>query len=217
MKFGKKKKKRGPGQRARVVKATDGMPVVIAKKEWTPKRWGPAPKKFTADVRQRFLAGLASGLSINGAAALCHMNRRSILAIKQREQKEWEEAGNEGPCEFSLNWNAAIEAGTDALEDSAMRRAKDGVLEPIFQGGMKVGYVRRYSDGLVKTLLVARRPDKYKDRHDVTGVTQPPISGVTVNQLFLQGIDQTEASKIYLRLMRGEEVPSLPTPPDEED
>lgn len=204
--------------RSKTIKARDGLPVVVFKREvQVQKRWGPAPKKFTDDVRQRFLAGLASGLSINGAAALCHMNRRSILNIKQREQRKWEDDGNEGLCEFALNWNAAIEAGTDALEDSAMRRAKDGVLEPIFQGGVKVGYIRRYSDGLVKTLLSARRPEQYRERHDISGVTQAPVSGVTVNQLFLQGVDQTEASKTYLRLMKGETVDVPMSVPEEKE
>ena len=49
----------------------------------------------------------------------------------------------------------------DALEYSALKRATDGWLEPVFQRGMFVGYRRCYSQGLTIFMLKANRPDKY--------------------------------------------------------
>ena len=64
---------------------------------------------------------------------------------------------------------AAVEAGTDLLEDAAMRRGLKGVRQPVYHAGKRVGYIVRYSDRLLLALLRARRPRKYRDsgsRHD---------------------------------------------------
>ena len=42
-----------------------------------------------------------------------------------------------------------------------MRRAREGVEEPVFQGGLCCGHVRRYSDLLLIFLLKSRRPHRY--------------------------------------------------------
>jgi hypothetical protein len=55
---------------------------------------------------------------------------------------EWREADQD----FAASWDEAIESGTDALEDEAIKRAKAG------------------SDTLMIFLLKARRPNKYKER-----------------------------------------------------
>jgi hypothetical protein len=55
---------------------------------------------------------------------------------------------------FARAWDDAVEAGADALEDEAVRRAKES------------------SDVLLIFLLKGRRPGKFKDRavleHDIT-------------------------------------------------
>jgi hypothetical protein len=47
-----------------------------------------------------------------------------------------------GGCGISLAWHDAVEAGTDALEDEVLRRAKDGVDEPRFYEGQVCGQVK---------------------------------------------------------------------------
>ena len=73
---------------------------------------------------------------------------------------EWREADPD----FAKAWDDAVERGTDALEDEAVRRAMQGVLKPVYQGGKKVGAIREYSDTLLIFLLKARRPEKFKER-----------------------------------------------------
>ena len=51
--------------------------------------------------------------------------------------------------------------GLDALEDEAIRRAREGVVEPVFQAGLHCGNVRKYSDLLLIFLLKSRRPHRY--------------------------------------------------------
>lgn len=51
--------------------------------------------------------------------------------------------------EFRARWDEAVEKGTDVLEDLALKRA-------------------RTSDVLIIFLLKARRPERYKDRVEIT-------------------------------------------------
>lgn len=62
----------------------------------------------------------------------------------------------------------AREKAADRLEAEATRRAVDGWEEPVFQQGMQVGLIRRHSDRMLEILLKARRPERFRERHDVT-------------------------------------------------
>ena len=65
-----------------------------------------------------------------------------------------------------------METGLDALEDEAMRRAKDGVARFVVSGGKVVMHPetgepltkRVFSDTLAMFLLKARRPERYRKR-----------------------------------------------------
>jgi len=60
---------------------------------------------------------------------------------------------------FAEEWDGAVEAGTDKLEDEARRRALSG------------------SDQLLMFMLKARRPAKYRERslHEHTGAAGGPV------------------------------------------
>ena len=90
--------------------------------------------KNTPKKRALFLGALTEGASVTAACGRAVITRRTVYV--------WREADPE----FAAAWDDAIEAGTDALEDEALRRAKDK------------------SDTLLIFLLKARRPEKYKDR-----------------------------------------------------
>lgn len=67
-------------------------------------------------------------------------------------------------ADFATAWDAALDLGTDALEDEAVRRGSEGTLKPVYQGGKRVGTVREYSDTLLIFMLKGRRPERFKDR-----------------------------------------------------
>lgn len=71
--------------------------------------------------------------------------------------------------QFKVLYDQAFEDALDALEEEARRRAVDGVLKPVYQGGVKVGSIREYSDTLLITLLKGKRPDTYRERFEHTG------------------------------------------------
>ena len=110
-------------------------------------------------ARVTFLAALARGISVTGAAAEASVPRRTVY--------EWRHSDEA----FSADWDDAVDAGTDVLEDEARRRAHDGVEEPIVAMGKvarnddgTILTVRKYSDNLMSLLLKARRPDKFRER-----------------------------------------------------
>jgi hypothetical protein len=86
------------------------------------------------DWKPTFLKVLAEGSSVEMACRAAGTTRHT--ATKQRKADK----------EFADQWDQAMEAGTDILEQVAMHRAKD------------------YSDQMLMFLLKARRPAIYGDR-----------------------------------------------------
>ena len=71
--------------------------------------------------------------------------------------------------QFAEMWDRAREIGAVALESEAIRRAVEGVLQPVYHNGAIVGYERRYSDRLIEFLLRGAMPEKYRERHELSG------------------------------------------------
>jgi hypothetical protein len=61
----------------------------------------------------------------------------------------------------------AVDTGTMALESAMIKRAVEGVKEPVFYKENKVGHRRKYSDALLIKLVEARKPDQYGKKSDV--------------------------------------------------
>ncbi|MGO8867339.1 MAG: terminase [Alphaproteobacteria bacterium] len=121
--------------------------------------------KVTPEKRAQFIAALENGASVTKAARATRISRQEWYRTRKDDEA------------FAAAWDAAIEIGTDALEDEAVRRAVIGVRQPVFQGGKLVGYVRVHSDFLLNVLLKARRPEKFRERASVehTGKGGGPI------------------------------------------
>jgi hypothetical protein len=75
----------------------------------------------------------------------------------------------EADKEFAALWQEALDEAADRLEAEARRRAERGVLSPVYQGGKLVGQVREYSDTLMALLLRAHKPEKYRERQEISG------------------------------------------------
>ena len=71
------------------------------------------------------------------------------------------------PLSSGAAWDEALERGLDALEDEIMRRAKDGVGEPIYYRGAVVGETRRYSDTLAMFILKSKRREIWGERTQI--------------------------------------------------
>lgn len=79
--------------------------------------------------------------------------------------------------EFAAQWESAKEAGVDALEDEARRRAFEGTGKPVFHQGIECGTIQEYSDTLTIFLLKGARPEKYRERvsTELTGKDGGPV------------------------------------------
>ena len=102
---------------------------------------------------QFFEAVISSGGNVSRA---CERMRVSRVTVYDRRDSD---------PEFAARLEQARDRGTDALEDEALRRAFEGVEEPVgfFQG---VSYETRtnYSDALIQFLLKGNRPNKFRER-----------------------------------------------------
>src|SRR5690554_3190265 len=75
--------------------------------------------------------------------------------------------------EYALAIREAMEQAADLLEEEAIRRARDGVKEPVYYKGEIVGYVYKYSDSLLQFLLRGLRREKYGDKIDLKSGDRP--------------------------------------------
>lgn len=101
--------------------------------------------------REVFLKVLArNGKVIEAARAVGLADATSLYAARAEDE------------EFARQWDAAIEASADLLEQAAWDRAVDGVEEPILFKGEVVATKINYSDTLLVELLRARRPKDYR-------------------------------------------------------
>ena len=104
-------------------------------------------RKATMD---RILDALRDGASITMAAEAAGTSRQQIRLWREHHE------------DFAAAFQDAYDAGTDRLEDEAVRRGSEGWDEPVFQKGEEVGQVRRYSDALLLRTLEARRPERWR-------------------------------------------------------
>lgn len=138
---------------------------------------GPDSKKA-----RRMLARGKAGVSMPEAQMLIkrgNQQRKLLMAYARcgSISKAWAQAEvsapnhykwlKEDPSYREVFQEAQDQVG-DMLEDVAIGRAVDGIERPVFYQGEVCGYVREYSDGLLKFLLKGAKPHKYQDRIDLT-------------------------------------------------
>ena len=102
-----------------------------------------------------FLNAYQAISTISGAAAQ--------TGIARQTHYKWLEKD----AAYAARFTQADDIATERLEQEARRRAMVGVEEPVYYRGQPVGAVRKYSDVLLIFLLKARRPEVYRERHDV--------------------------------------------------
>ena len=131
------------------------------------KRKPKKPRRGNNTWHKAFIAALAKTGNVTEACRLVdRLDRRMPYDLRKQD------------AVFAAEWDSALEEASDRMETEARRRAEQGVLEPVYQGGKKVGSIRRYSDTLLIFLLKGARPDKYRDRFDVNhsgGIELTPV------------------------------------------
>ena len=101
---------------------------------------------------------------------------------------------------FHELWTEAFEEVTDKLEEEGLRRAIDGVDEPVWYQGMEVGSKRVYSDSLLSMMLQGRRPEIYKQRvaQEMSGPGGGPIEMQNMTDEQLDSFIKTKLAECQL-------------------
>ena len=103
---------------------------------------------------------------INTAATAAGVTRRRV--DRERETN----------AEFEYAMDDALEESADALELEARRRAVEGVEKGVYFQGTLITTEQVYSDGLLTTLLKAKRADEFAERKQITGAGGKPLTVV---------------------------------------
>jgi len=111
---------------------------------------------FTPALKFKFLEWLRKGYTVTKACGQVGVTPRQAYTHRNAY------------TEFADQWDDALEEGSDLLEDVAVKRAVEGTERPIFQGGIKVGTEHVCNDNLLMFLLKGKKPEKYRERHDLT-------------------------------------------------
>lgn len=115
----------------------------------TARKKGPT----SAKRRVTFLKHLAKTANVSESARLAGMSASALYKHRAKTPT------------FAEQWDVAISAALDALEQAVIDRAKHGVERPVFYGGKLIGTVRNYSDALAMFMLKAKRPEVYARLH----------------------------------------------------
>jgi hypothetical protein len=141
------------------------------------------PKKKTRKPNTRwhgkFLAALRQTRSVSQAAAVAGVSRETAY----RHRREFPQ--------FDVDWQECYESNIDDLEASALRRAIEGVDEPVFHQGVECGFKRRYETALTIFMLKAHRPDRYQFE---TAVLDTPEAIAARIRAAVTGMDSTVPS-----------------------
>jgi hypothetical protein len=130
--------------------------------------------KFTDRVRGKFLDALRETCNVTKSARACGISRRCAYDHKQADP------------DFSREWDDAVEEAADKLEEEAWRRGVVGIDKPVTYQGVITDTYKEYSDRMLELLLKAHRPERFKDRREVSTPDGQPLFKVYV------GVDDDE-------------------------
>ena len=103
---------------------------------------------------------------INTAATAAGVTRRRVDSLRAAD------------AEFEYAMDDALEAAADVLEIEARRRAVEGVEKGVYFQGTLTATEQVYSDGLLTTLLKAKRADEFAERKQISGPNGKPLTVV---------------------------------------
>lgn len=131
------------------------------------KRDGKQPHEPTELLKERYLAGFSVDCTLTAGMRAAGVNNHTVY--------QWRETDDT----FVMRENDLRTQLADRLEGEAIRRGAVGWDRPIYQRGELCGYERVYSDMLLKLMLSALRPEKFRERVDVSGSVEQIVRTVS--------------------------------------
>ena len=146
----------------------------------------------TQTKKRAFLAAYAEVGTITRAAEIAGVERKSHYLWMAKDPA------------YVEAFAAAGEQAGDRLEQEARRRAIEGVTEPVWYRGQKVGEVQKYSDTLLIFLLKGAKPEKYAEKRFYVEQTGPGGGPIQVDASLsrVQALTEDERKKALDELRR---------------
>ena len=136
-----------------------------------------------------FFTSIANTAHITRACNAARISRATVYCRKSADP------------EFAQLLEDAMQVGYDNLMEEAQRRAFEGYEKPVYQGGLRVGMIREFSDSLAMFLLKGYKPKTFKDRTE----------NVNVNLDARQGLSEAELRQAILTKLNGSTPALVPT------
>ena len=132
------------------------------------RRGSRRPKLEPVELQKaRYLAGFSVDCTLTAGCKAAGVSNHTVY--------QWREMDDE----FVMKENELKLELADRLEGEAIRRAYKGWDRPIYQRGILAGYERVYSDMLLKLMLTALKPEKFRERVDVSGTVEQIVRQVS--------------------------------------
>jgi hypothetical protein len=161
----KKSKKNTPAKRT----LTAPAPPTQGAKNPTPIFMRPLIQ-LSPEMQEAFLTAISNGNKHATALKQLELNWRSVSLYMTTDPA------------FKARYDEAMAMRQELLdilrEEEADHRAIVGWNEPVFQNGVQVGVIRRFSDKLMELRLKATNPAKYAERYEHTGAGGGPVAVV---------------------------------------
>lgn len=161
--------------------------VSLHKVHWYKKMGKKTVKNRQSFYKKRFLINFVKYLgSVGEAARATGIHRRTVYTW--REGKE-----------FQAHFEEAQADVLEIFEKEADRRAMSGVAKPVFYKGEECGAIQEYSDTLLIFRMKALAPEKYRERHEISGPGGGPLKSelniivrdTETKELMQKGIERT--------------------------
>lgn len=123
-------------------------------------------RRLDDDSKQAFLDALRDVGIVRDACRAARVGRSTVYQHR-----------TDDPA-FAAAWDEAVEDALDLAERELLRRGRDGVDRPVYQGGEMVGTIREYSDTALLAFLNARAAHRGYVRNarvEVSGPAGGPV------------------------------------------
>jgi len=135
----------------------------------------PTLKKVRRNWKTPFLTALRTSPDVSRAAKAAHVDRSYVYTARQVD------------VSFAAAWEDAINQALDAAEGELYRRGVLGIQKPVTIAG-KRELVVEHSDTLLIFLLKAHRPERYRERLEVTTWRDKVIAALRSGRLDPQAV-----------------------------
>lgn len=125
-------------------------------------------------------------------------------------------------ADFAAAMAEAAEEAADRIEAEIIRRGVKGVTKNVWHNGKIVGQELHYSDVLLIFFAKAMRPEKYRDRYEISGPGGGPLQIEAVRAAARSIMGDPDSCEIAVRLVdrqveladqNGEQTPAFPRLP----